>query len=218
MPREKKEIIEEELIFGARKREEQWRKIAMVAASFGVIGCLSAAAVAIFDEDPPPALVPFDPVSGLALPMANVGTISLNEQQAVVASMVFAYVRDRETFNQLDNDLRIKTVLDRSTGSARASLVKMWTAGDEHYPPTVYGKDARMDVEVVSVTPITNDRAQARVVKRLTTPKGVSQGTFLITLAYDWKPQESRGLQELWQNPFGFSVREYSVVAERFAG
>ncbi len=216
MAREKKEIIEEELIFGARKREDFWRKLAVTGWAFGIVGCLSAAAVSVFTETPPPALVPFDPTTGMALPMANVGSISLNEQQGVVQSLVYSYVRDREMFNQLDNDLRIASVLRRSTGAARNSLIELWSSENQNYPPTQYGDNARMDVEVVSVTPITNDRAQARVVKRLTTPRGVTEGVFLVTLAYNFQPQEQRSLEALWQNPFGFTVREYVVTAERF--
>lgn len=212
----KKEMIEEELIFGARKREQQWKKIALASGTFGFAGCLAAAALAFFQKPPPPALVPFDPVSGMALPMANVGTISVAQQDAVAASMVYAYVRDRETYNQLDNDQRISTVRDRSEGNARRSLVELWTAGGKNYPPAVYGNDTRMDVEVISVSPITNNRSEARIVKRLITPKGVTEGVFRVMLAYSFKPQEQRQLEELWQNPFGFTVREYSVTAERY--
>ncbi len=212
----KKEIIEEELIFGARQREKQWKTIALTSGAFGFVGCLAAAALALFQKTPPPALVPFDPVSGLALPMANVGTITITDQNAVAASMVYAYVRDRETYNQLDNDQRISTVRDRSEGNARRSLIELWSANNENYPPEVYGNDSRMDVEVISVTPITNNRSQARIVKRLITPKGVTEGVFLVTIAYSFKPQELRQLEELWRNPFGFTVREYSVTAERY--
>lgn len=216
MAQDKKEIIEEELIFGARKREVFWRKLALTGWGFGIVGCLSAAAVAVLTEKPAPALVPFDPTTGMALPMASVGTISLNEQQAVVQSLVFTYVRDREVYNRLDNDQRVQTLLNRSEGSARRSLVEQWTADNPNYPPKLYGEQARMDVEVISVTPISNDRATARIVKRLTTPQGTTEGTFTVSLAYSFQPQDQRTLEALWQNPFGFSVREYVVSSERF--
>jgi len=216
MAQSKKEIVEEELIYGARKREGFWRKLALTGWSFGIIGCLSAAAVAVFTERPAPALVPFDPATGMALPMASVGTISLNEQQAVVQSLVFAYIRDRETYNRIDNDQRVQTLLNRSEANARRSLVEQWTADNPNYPPTLYGENSRMDVEVISVTPISNDRATARIVKRLISPRGTTEGTFSVSLAYNFQPQEQRTLEALWQNPFGFSVREYVVSSERF--
>ena len=40
-------IVEEELVYGALRREETWRKIGIGGAVFGVMGCLSAAAVAL---------------------------------------------------------------------------------------------------------------------------------------------------------------------------
>lgn len=73
-----------------------------------------------------------------------------------------------------------------------------------------------MDVEVISVTPLSNDRATARIVKRLVTPNGTTEGTFTVSLVFNFQPQEQRTLEALWQNPFGFSVREYVVSSERF--
>ena len=80
-----KDVFEEELIYGAREEAAMWKRIAFVTSGFGVAGCLAAAMVALFIDKPPPALVPFDPTTGAALPMANVGTISLAEREAVGA-------------------------------------------------------------------------------------------------------------------------------------
>ena len=78
------EILEEELIYGARRRERVWKAIAGASALFGVMGCLAAAAVAVLDADPPPALVAYDPDTGLALPEATVQAVSLAERPAVI--------------------------------------------------------------------------------------------------------------------------------------
>ena len=42
-----REVVEEELVYGALRRERQWRVIGLSGAGFGVLGCLAAAAVAI---------------------------------------------------------------------------------------------------------------------------------------------------------------------------
>ena len=102
------EVIEEELIYGARRREKVWKVVALVCALFGAAGCLAAAAVAVLDVDAPPALVPYDPETGMALPEATVAAVSLAERPAVIQAQVFRYVTDRETYNQLDNDLRVR--------------------------------------------------------------------------------------------------------------
>lgn len=211
-----KDVFEEELIYGAREEAAMWKRIAFVCAGFGATGCLAAALVALFIDKPPPALVPFDPTTGTALPMANVGTISLAEREAVMQSLVFAYVRDRESYNQLDNDLRIESVFARSTGQAARSLQQLWNEQSPNFPPKVYGENSRLDVAVSSIADIGNNRAQARITKRLTTVDGMTEGTFVVTLAYDYDPSSLRSLDGVWTNPFGFTVSEYSVAAERF--
>ncbi|MCY1741006.1 virB8 family protein [Ensifer sp. SL37] len=211
-----KEVLEEELIFGARDREARWRKIAFVSMGFGAAGSILAGVTALVVDKPAPALIPFDPSTGSALPMANVGTISMAEKEAVMQSLVYAYVRDRESYNQLDNDLRIESVFARSTGQAQRSLQGLWDASNPEYPPTVYGANARIDVAVSSIANIGNNRAQARITKRLTTSEGMTEGTFIVTLAYAYDPSTLRNLDGVWANPFGFTVGEYTVAAERY--
>ena len=53
------EIIEEELVYGALRRERLWQRLGLMGLFFGIIGCLSAAAVSILDVDPPPVVVPY---------------------------------------------------------------------------------------------------------------------------------------------------------------
>ena len=133
-------------------------------------------------------------------------------------SLVYAYVRDRETYNQLDNDLRIEGVFARSTGQAARSLQDLWNEQSPEFPPKVYGESARIDVAVSSISDIGNNRAQARITKRLTTIDGMTEGTFVVTLAYEYDPSTLRSLDGVWSNPFGFTVSEYTVAAERFRG
>ena len=43
-------IIEEELVYGALRRERLWQRLGLMGLIFGTLGCLSAAAVAIMVE------------------------------------------------------------------------------------------------------------------------------------------------------------------------
>ena len=52
-----RELVEEELVYGALRREQLWRMIGLSGAGFGVFGCLTAAAVALMVETPPPMVV-----------------------------------------------------------------------------------------------------------------------------------------------------------------
>lgn len=211
-----KEIFEEELIYGARDEAAMWKKIAFGGIAFGAVMGVITGLMALTIDKPPPALIPFDPTTGTALPMANVGTISLAERDAVMQSLVFSYVRDRESYNPMDNDIRIEGVFARSSDQAARSLQQLWNPDGSEFPPSVYGDNARIDVAVSSIADIGNNRAQARMTKRLTTLDGITEGTFIVTLAYDYDPASLRSLDGVWSNPFGFKVTEYTVAAERY--
>ncbi|MDD9732346.1 type IV secretion system protein [Mameliella sp. AT18] len=208
-------IIEEELVYGALRRERLWQRLGLLGLIFGILGSLSAAAVAILDVDPPPVVVPYDPETGFALPEASVGATTVTENRAIIEAEVFRYVTDREIYNQIDNDLRIRSVLRRSDGAAQASLRQIWNSANADYPPTVYGPNARLDVEILSINRIGANRASVRLRKRLTSIQGVQAGLFTATLLFEFRPEERRSIDEVWTNPFGFTVVEYSIRSDR---
>ncbi len=209
------EIIEEELIYGARRRERLWQKLAFIGLGFGVMGCLGGMAIALLDVDPPPVVVPYDPNTGMALPNASVRTVSITENQAIIEAEVFRYVTKREIYNQLDNDLRVRAVLAMSDGNAAATFTQLWNSSNDNYPPTVYGPDARLDVEILSISRIGENRATVRLRKRLTSQQGIQTGLFTVTLMFTFHPEERRQIDEVWTNPFGFTVTEYSIRSDR---
>ena len=213
--RNEREIVEEELIYGARRRERVWQMLGLGGVLFGIAGCLAAAAVAVLDVDPPPVVVPFDPETGMALPNASVEAVTLTQRPAIIEAQVYRYVVARETYNQLDNDVRVRRVLAQSEGAAEASMRRRWTSGQEAYPPDVYGPNARLEVEILSITPITNNRAQVRLRKRLTSPQGSQTGHFTATLLFEFQPSERRSIDDVWENPFGFTVTEYAIRSDR---
>ena len=208
-------IIEEELVYGALRRERLWQRLGLLGLGFGILGCLSAATVAILDVDPPPVVVPYDPATGFALPEASVGATTVTENRAIIEAEVFRYVTDRETYNQLDNDLRIRSVLRRSDRGAQVSLREIWNSANANYPPTVYGPNARLDVEILSINLIDKTRATVRIRKRLTSIEGVQAGLFTATVLFEFRPEERRTIDEVWTNPFGFTVLEYAIRSDR---
>jgi type IV secretion system protein VirB8 len=208
-------IIEEELVYGALRRERLWQRLGLLGLGFGILGCLGAAAVALLDVDPPPVVVPYDPATGFALPEASVGATTVTENRAIIEAEVFRYVTDREVYNQLDNDLRIRGVLRRSDGAAQASLRRIWNSANPDYPPTVYGPHARLDVEILSINRIGPNRATVRLRKRLTSINGVQAGLFTATLLFAFRPETRRTIDQVWTNPFGFTVIEYAIRSDR---
>ena len=139
----------------------------------------------------------------------------LYEQLDAATRLLRGDVTDRETYNQLDNDLRVERVLAESDGAAAASLRALWTSGSEAYPPDTYGEDARLEVEILSITLISANRAQVRLRKRLSSPRGSQTGLFTATLMFAFRPEERRSIDEVWQNPFGFTVTEYAIRSDR---
>ena len=208
-------IIEEELVYGALRRERLWQRLGLIGLGFGILGCLSAAAVALLDVDPPPVVVPYDPATGFALAEASIGATTVTENRAIIEAEVFRYVTDRETYNQLDNDLRIRSVIRRSDRGAQASLREIWNSANTNYPPTVYGPNARLEVEILSINLIGKTRATVRLRKRLTSIEGLQAGLFTATLLFEFRPEERRTIDEVWTNPFGFTVVEYAIRSDR---
>ncbi|RRH71079.1 virB8 family protein [Falsigemmobacter faecalis] len=209
------EVVEEELICGALRREGQWRLMGIIGAGFGVTGCLAAAAVALMVDAPPPLIVPYDPATGLALPRATVEAVHLSERPAVTEAQIYRYIHDRESYNQLDNDLRVRRVLTQSDGQAGAGMRALWTSGQPDYPPSRYGAGAEMSVEIASISLIGTNRAQVRLRKKLISPQSNQTGQFTATLMFAFRPEAPRDLDQVWQNPFGFTVTQYAIRSDR---
>ena len=151
----------------------------------------------------------------MALPNAQVQTQRITENQAIIESVAFRYVTDRETYNQLDNDVRVRSILERSDGAALASMRALWDSANPNYPPELYGDNARLEVEVLSINRIGVNRAQVRLRKRLTSNQGVQAGLFTATMLFEFRPEERRSIDDVWSNPFGFTVTEYSIRSDR---
>ena len=145
----------------------------------------------------------------------SVETVRLSERPAVIEAQIYRYIFERETYNQLDNDLRVRRVLAQSGGAAEASMRAMWTSGQESYPPTRYGPSSELAVEIASITLIGDDRAQVRLRKRLTSPQGAQVGMFTATLMFAFQPERTRSIDEVWENPFGFTVTQYAIRSDR---
>ncbi len=212
-----KALYEEEYIFGARKRERFWKITAIVTTLFGVIGCVTAGQVALKKEVPPPLLIPYDALSGLPIPNIDLQAYSVNQPDMVVQSLIYQYVTDREGFDPLDNDLRVARLEKRSSGAALRSLAAVWNPASANYPPTIYKGNTKMFVEVSSIRRLDSDRAQARIIKRLVSDNGSSEAIFTVTMRFQFDASEVTNLKSAWENPFGFSVTDYSVASERFS-
>ena len=215
MANKEQTLLDAEIIYGAMRREKIWQMlfIGMTLAAIIAVGATSFVLAAM--RPPAPVIVPFDPDTGLAVPNAAVEGISLDEQGAVVQSLVYRYVVDRETYNQLDNDIRIARALSRSVGTARAGLLRQWDSGSTEFLPDRYGERTQVDTVITSITILENGRVQVRMRKTLRSSDGETAGNFTAVLAYEFAPGEERTLEAVWQNPLGFTVTEYALYQDR---
>jgi len=62
---------------------------------------------------------------------------------------------------------------------------------------------------------IGENRATVRLRKRLTSIQGVQGGLFTATMLFEFRPEEARTIDQVWTNPFGFTVIEYSIRSDR---
>ena len=51
--------------------------------------------------------------------------------------------------------------------------------------------------------------------RRVPSITGTQTGVFTGTLLFDFRPETRRSIDEVWTNPFGFTVLEYSIRSDR---
>jgi type IV secretion system protein VirB8 len=216
---DRKSLLQEELIFGASRRER--RAGLLVALSLIVAGGgVGLGLWGMSQTETRAYLTIVDKDTGIAERAVTVERAVMDQSEAVVQSLVHGYVMDRETFDPNDNEHRILDVFRRSSDAARTSLQNMWNTNHpsfnaEIHPPNVYGKSAQVIVDVNNVTKIADNTIQVRFTKTLTSPGAPTrEAEFTAVVTYVFKPETRNNLELLWENPFGFYVTNYRITAE----
>jgi type IV secretion system protein VirB8 len=204
------------MFFGVKKRERIAYVVAAGGLAIGLMGMLAVvtllplkqteAFLAIVDKD-----------TGIAERVVSVEKAGIGEADAIRQSLLFAYVTDRETYDQHDNEKRILRAYSWSEGAAKDSLVTLWSEGHPNYPPKLYGESARVLVDILSITPVTDATAQVRFTKTwVSDGEGIPDriGKFTATVTYRFEPSKQTALDLVWQNPTGFLVTDYRLTAE----
>jgi type IV secretion system protein VirB8 len=158
-----------------------------------------------------------DKDTGVAERVVAVEKAGIEQAEAIRQSLLFAYVTDRETYDQHDNEARILRAYTWSAANARQGLVSLWTEGNANYPPKLYGQSGRVVVDILSITPVTDSTAQVRFTKTWVSDGGSipdREGKFTATVTYRFEPSKQTALDLVWQNPTGFLVTDYRITAE----
>ncbi len=203
-----------EMVIGMRQREKRAWAVAIAGLLCGALG-VGVGFYGLARNETQAYLAIVDKDTGIAERAVTVQRASIDQQQAIIESLVHAYVRDRETYDIDDNEYRILSVFRRSAPNIRQALERLWTPGNANFPPDVYGVDGRVTVEIRNIVPIDEDTLQVRFSKELKRPNAPDQiGDFVATVTYRFEPSTVENNLLLWQNPFGFQVIGYRVASE----
>ena len=218
-PPELRSLLEAEMFFGVKKRERIAYAVAGGGLAIGLMGMIAVVTLLPLKETQA-FLAIVDKDTGVAERVVAVEQAGIGEAEAIRQSLLFAYVTDRETYDQHDNEKRILRAYTWSEDNARQSLVSLWTEGHTNYPPKLYGENARVLVHILSITPVTDRTAQVRFTKTwVSDGEGVPdrEGKFTATVTFRFAPSRQTALDLVWQNPTGFLVTDYRITAETLA-
>lgn len=206
--------FEDEVFFQLRSQRNRWMVVAILALMLAVVAMVTVAALLPLKETKP-FVVMVDRTTGEAEKVVQVRPANLEEQEAVRQAELVSYVIDRETYDVADNQTRIPDVLTRSQEQARSSLVRLWTKGNDNYPPDIFSNRSRLLVKIISITLLTDETAQVRFRKKLETEgERTVERDFVATVGFEFQPRVERNLEDVWKNPLGFAVSSYRVDAE----
>lgn len=206
---EQRTILENEMIFGVRRRERMAWMVGIVGSLVG-LGGITVALMTLPLKETQAFLTIVDRNTGQAERAVQIERASIEHADAVKQSLLYSYVMARETYDVNDNEDRILRVYRQSVGQAQQSLREQWTEGHENYPLTLYGQSGKVSIEVLSINQINPNTATVRFVKTLTRPGEDDRiGNFTATVTYQFVPSQQSALELVWQNPFGFTVTDY---------
>lgn len=212
-------FLEAEMFFGVKKRERIAYAVAGGGLLIGLLGMIATVTVLPLKQTEA-FLAIVDKDTGVAERVVAVEKAGMEQAEAIRQSLLFAYVTDRETYDQHDNEKRILRAYTWSEANARASLKALWTDGHTNYPPKLYGESAKVAVDILSITPVTDNTAQVRFTKTwVSEGEGIPDrtGKFTATVTYRFEPTKQTALDLVWQNPTGFLVTDYRITAETLA-
>ena len=162
-----------------------------------------------------------DKDTGVAERVVAVEKAGIEQAEAIRQSLLFAYVTDRETYDQHDNESRILRAYTWSEGNARQGLVSASGRRQRQLSAKALWPEFQGSViDILSITPVTETTAQVRFTKTwVSDGEGVPDriGKFTATVTYRFEPSKQTALDLVWQNPTGFLVTDYRITAETLA-
>lgn len=206
--------FEDEVYYSIQDQRNKWAKVAIGSLILSGI-CVASIFFLVPLKEIRPYVVMVEKTTGEAEKIVEVQPLTLTEEEAVLEAEVVSYITDLETYDLLDNAVRLPEVLRRSSGQADEHIRSVWTPSSPEYPPGVYGEDTRVRVYVKSVTKLSDGivRVRFRKVRETVGAPDVPR-SFVATIGYSFEPSSTRSLNAVWKNPLGFLVNSYRVDVE----
>ena len=198
------------------RRRAKW---AVVVATVSLVAatCQAAALAALLPlKTIEPIVITVDRNTGLANVDTRLNGLSLSDDEAVTQSLIYRYVRDRETYDAGDLAERLETVFDLSQGEAQTDMRALYSEDNPNNPMNVYGSSGRVLVRIQSIVLQPGNRALLRIEKSSQTQAAVTPTSrnFVVSLSYDFDRTGTMTLQERWDNPTGFYIDDYRIDRE----
>ena len=206
-------VWEEELFASASRRARRAWLVTTAALGLSAIA-LGHSLVTLTRHSVEPVIITLDKVTGLAEVRARLSDTDLASDEAVTQSLIYRYVRDRETYDAADNATRIERVYETSTGQASESLFALWGSDQARHPAALYGRDAQVTVAIRSISFIDPDTASLRIRKDVTRGGATASRDYVVTLDFTYARGGDRLIEAIWQNPLGFAVTSYRIDPE----
>lgn len=206
--------FEDEVFFSLRRQRTMfaWMAILSLLIAFA---SLIAMLIVLPLKEIRPYVVMVDRATGESEQIVASRPANLSEEQAVRESELVRYITDRETYDVSDNDSRIRQVLEISDAGAATSLRSLWNRTADDFPPKVYGRNTLITVRIRSVSLLDDNTAQVRFMRHLERENlQPVERDFVATIGFEFRPRVERRLDQVWQNPLGFTVTSYRVDAE----
>lgn len=206
---------EEELYLSLRGRL-RWA-VLFAAACFVVMIVLSLTLYGLFPlKSIEPIVITVDKNTGLANVDSRLNGLSLSDDEAITQSLIYRYIRDRETYDFGDLEERLERVFDLSDAEAQTDMRALYADDNPNNPIAIYGRNSRVLVRIQSVVLQPNNRALIRLEKSIQAQAGIqpTQRNFVVSLSYGFDRTGTMSLQERWDNPTGFYVDDYRIDRE----
>ena len=163
-----------------------------------------------------PVVITVDKNTGLANVDTQLNGLTLSDDEAVTQSLIYRYVRDRETYDFGDLTERLERVFDLSVGEAQTDMQVLYSDDNPNNPIKIYGRSGRVLVRIQSIVLQPGNRALLRLEKSVQVQAASEPSTrnFVVSLSYDFDRTGTMSLQERWDNPTGFFVDDYRIDRE----